>query len=330
MPLKQLGKWLKALIIPLSTLAIILALCAFNGIGLFRGTGSWLLFFRATVSVTLTTFALAINLQSGRFDFSLGSISLLSSVVGATLAVRFNLSPVVMLVLSASLGGLLGLVSGGIYVTMRIPPIIASLGVTLLYEGAAFAFTGGKGVSFVTRSDLIGFASIPNYLALLGLAVAAMVIVLDYSGFGANYRALQTGQKIAVDTGIREVPNALGCYGIAGALMGCVGFISATNTGTVLMSLNFGSVGVMFTAFLPMFIGGYIGKLINERVGMMLGAVTTALISLAYARLNAPSSTQSILSAMVLVLFLIYLNNEHSIKALLVGKRNVKIDEAQI
>ncbi len=324
--MKSMVKWAKAFLIPLGTLALILALCALNGIGLFQGSSSWLLFFRATVSVTLTTFALAINLQSGRFDFSLGSISLLSSAVAATAAVRFGLSPYVMLLTSMVIGGLLGLVSGGIYVTMRIPPIIASLGITLLYEGAAFAFTGGKGVSFVTRSDLIGFASIPNYLLLLVIILAIMIILMDYSRFGANYRALQSGQKIAVDTGIKEVPNALICYGIAGALMGCVGFISATNTGTVLMSLNFGSVGVMFTAFLPMFIGGYIGKLINERIGMMLGALTTALISLAYARLNTPSSIQSILSALMLVLFLIYLNNEHSIKTLLMGKRNVKIN----
>ena len=38
-----------------------------------------------------------------------------------------------------------------------------------------------------------------------------------------------------------------------------------------------------------------------------------ALISLAYARFDTASSVQSIISALLLVLFLIYLNNEFAI-----------------
>lgn len=310
------------LAIPMATLVILLGISAASGISLFGGTGSWTLFFRATASVTLTTFALAINLNSGRFDFSLGAVAILSAVLSTTVALRYSLSPWLMLLMCIFFGAALGAVSGLVYVSMRIPPIIASLGITLLFEGAAFAFTGGKGVSLVTRSDLIGFAKIPNYLLILVVALAIILFLLDYTRFGANYRALQSGQKIAVETGINEVKNAIGCYVIAGGLMGTVGFISATNTGSIQMSLNFGSIGVMFTAFLPMFIGGYIGRYSNERLGIMLGAATTALISLAFARLNTSSAIQSITSAMILVLFLIYLNNEHTIKALLIGKRD--------
>ena len=307
--------------IPVATLLVLLVLCAIRGVRLFDGAGSWLLLFRATASVTLTTFALSINLNSGRFDFSLGAVSVLSAALATTLTLRFTLSPWLMLALCVFFGVILGAVSGLLYVTMRIPPIIASLGITLLYEGAAFTFTGGKGVSLVTRGDLIGFSKIPNYLLIIVLALAVIVFLLDYTRFGANYRALKSGQKIAVETGINEIKNAVACYIIAGGLMGTVGFISATNTGSIQMSLNFGSIGVMFTAFLPMFIGGYIGRFSNERLGIMLGATSTALISLGYARLNASSAAQSIVSALILVLFLIYLNNEHSIKKLLLGRR---------
>ena len=185
----------------------------------------------------------------------------------------------------------------------------------LFYEGCAFAFTGGKGVSLVTRRDIIGFSTIGNYLIVLVVAVMLVVLLLDYTRFGADYRALISGQKIAVETGIHEIGNALGCYALSGALMGAVGFISLSNTGSQQMSLNFGSIGIMFTAFLPMFIGGWIGRYINKRIGIMFGSVSMALISLAYARFDTPSSVQSIVSALLLVLFLIYLNNEYAILA---------------
>lgn len=155
-------------------------------------------------------------------------------------------------------------------------------------------------------------------------AVALIILLYDYTRFGANYRALLSGQKIAVETGIHEVGNALGCYAVSGALMGVVGFISLANTGSQQMALNFGSIGIVFTAFLPMFIGGWIGRYINKRIGIMLGAVSMALISLAYVRFDTASSVQSIVSALLLVLFLIYLNNEFAILSRFRKKQEAK------
>ena len=307
------GKLLLSLLIPATVLIVVELLAAVKGVRLFAGADSWKLFFRAVANVTLTTFALSINLDSGRFDFSLGSVAVLSAAMSGTAAVAWNLGPWPTLGLCILIALALGLIHGVVYVITRIPPIIVSLGMTLFYEGCAYAFTGGKGVTVVTRPDLIGFSTIPHYIILIAVALALIILLFDYTRFGANYRALLSGQKIAVDTGIKEVGNALGCYAVSGALMGAVGFISLTNTGNVQMSLNFGSIGIMFTAFLPMFIGGWIGRTINKRVGIMLGAVSMALISLAYARFDTASSVQSIVSALLLVLFLIYLNNEFAI-----------------
>jgi len=300
-------------LIPAAVFVVVELLAAAKGVRLFAGMDSWKLFFRAVANVTLTTFALSINLDSGRFDFSLGSVSVLSATIAGTVATAWSFGPWPTLGLCVLIALALGLIHGAVYVITRIPPIIVSLGMTLFYEGCAYAFTGGKGVTVVTRSDLIGFSTIPHYILIIAVALAVIVLLFDYTRFGANYRALLSGQKIAVDTGIKEIGNALGCYAVSGALMGAVGFISLTNTGNVQMSLNFGSIGIMFTAFLPMFIGGWIGRHINKRVGIMLGAVSMALISLAYARFDTASSVQSIVSALLLVLFLIYLNNEFAI-----------------
>ncbi len=314
------------LIIPVGTFLIISIICMANGTVLFASEGNWIVFFRAIASVMMTTFALSINLNSGRFDFSIGSIALFSSVISAQIADTYGLSVWIMLLLSIVVGFVLGAVSGGVYVITKLPPIIVSLGMTLLYEGAAYAYTGGYGVSVVTNSELTGFPSVFHYLLLIVVALAVIIFIFDYTTFGYNYRALLSGQRVSVNTGIKEIPNTIGCYAIAGSLMGVVGFISATNTGTIQMSLNFGSIGTMFTAFLPMFIGGFIGRFVNEKVGYMLGATTTAFISLAYARLNVDSSVQSIITALILVGFLIYLNNEDKLIELKMLKNRKKKD----
>lgn len=307
--------------IPAATLLIVLALCASRGVVMFESEGNWIAFFRAVTTVMLTTFALSINLNSGRFDFSIGSISLISSIIASQICISRNLSTPWMLLLSLAFGVLFGTISGLIYVIVKLPPIIVSLGVALFYEGMAFAITKGYGVSFVANTELTSFPGVRNYLILIVAALAVIVYLFDYSKFGYHYKALLSGQKVSVNIGIREVRNAIGCYAICGGLMGLVGFVSATQTGNIRMALNFGSIGVMFTAFLPMFIGGFIGRFCNERLGYVLGAVTTALISIMYARLDVDSSIQQITTALILVGFLIFLNNEGRLKNLITGKR---------
>ena len=299
--------------VPLIAFLITFLMCAARGVTLFETQSNWIAFFRATASVMLTTFALSINLNSGRFDFSIGSVALLSSVISSSLALNLDLPAPVMLLISILAGALLGLISGGIYVLTKLPPIIVSLGVTLLFEGAAFALTDGYGVSFVTKSRLTSFPGIGNYLLVIAVALIIMVLVFDHTKFGYEYKALVSGQTVSVNMGIREIPNTIACYMISGGLMGVVGFLSATNTGTIQMSLNFGSIGVMFTAFLPMFIGGFIGRFSNDKLGYLLGSMTTAFISMMYARLQMDSSVQQIITALILVIFLIYLNNENKL-----------------
>lgn len=310
----------KTAVIPVMVCIITNLICMANGVQMFESSLHVLTFVRSVANVVLVTYALSINLNSGRFDFSVGSIALLSSVLSSTLALKAGLGPVPMLALSLLFGLLLGLFSGFIYITIKLPPMIISLAVALFYEGLAYSITDGHGVSFINSSELLGFGTTLNYLIIIACALVMMVLLFDKTKFGYEYKALLSGQKVAVNTGIKEKKNALVCYGAAGLLMGAQGFISATTTGSIQMALNFGSIGIMFTAFLPMFIGGYIGRYSNDKLGYLLGAVSTAFISLLYVRLMVNSSVQQVASALLLVGFLIYLNNEQRIRRIFSSK----------
>lgn len=304
--------------VPLIALMICLIICWANGTSLFKGgESSFIIFLRATASVMLVTFALHINLNSGRFDFSLGAIALISSVISAKICNDAGLSTPVMLIISILSGALFGLLSGALYVVLRLPAIIVSLGVTLLYEGLASIITNGFSVSFVTNQELISFPGVWSYLSVIIVGLTLIIIIFDFTSFGYNHKALMYGQKISVNTGIKEILNCLLSYTICGVLMGVVGFISATNIGTVQMSLNFSSIGVMFTAFFPMFVGGFISRFSNDKLGYMLGAMTSAFISLMYSVLNVDPSIQQIVTALILVLFVVYLSNEGLLKKII-------------
>ena len=47
------------------------------------------------------------------------------------------------------------------------------------------------------------------------MIVAVLVIIIglfDYTKFGYDYNALKNGQKVAVNTGIKEIPNAIASF----------------------------------------------------------------------------------------------------------------------
>jgi ribose transport system permease protein len=135
---------------------------------------------------------------------------------------------------------------------------------------------------------------------------------------------LKNGQKVAVNTGIREIPNAIACYALCGMLMGLVGFLNAArNTNINGGQLNFGSISIMFTAFLPMFIGSYISRYSNEKLGFLLAAVCMSLLNSTFAVFSnsVTASMQSIINAVLLVVFLIYLNNENLLVRIISPKK---------
>ncbi|MCV2394407.1 hypothetical protein OEB99_08800 [Actinotalea sp. M2MS4P-6] len=303
------------LIIPVGAFVVLTALCSLNGVSLFHTDDSLLLLTRGVATTMLTSMALAINLNSGRFDFSLGAMATLSSVVGATVAIQTGGGFAVMALVTIGTGILLGVVSGLVYVLLGISPMVCSLGITLLYEGISFAITGGANVSFLLDRGLTSFAK--STLAMVLVVAVGLVLVytvFDRTRFGFDYRALITGQAAAVASGTKEKRNAVLTYAVSGALMSVVGLIIASQMGYIEAGkLNFGSIGIMFTAFLPVFIGGYIGRFSNDKLGFLLGALTMTLVGLAFAALSLSSTVQSITNALLLVGFLMFLSNEERI-----------------
>lgn len=308
------------LAIPVIASIILEALCLSHGQNIITNAKSFDNFVIYAAIVMITTIALSINLNSGRFDFSLGSMAALSAVIGAKVSYAIlgggTGSAALMLVLTIVAGAILGLLSGILYVLLRIPPIITSLGVTLIYEGILYTLTSGKYLmTEVQNTSMSEFVGTCIYAFLIILAVLVFSILLfDHTKFGFDYNALKNGQKVAVNTGIKEVGNAVICYMICGGLMGIVGFLNAArNTNINGGQLNFGSIAIMFTAFLPMFIGSYIGRFSNEKLGFLLAAVVMSLLNSTFAVFSneVTASMQSIINAVLLVVFLIYLNNEN-------------------
>ena len=107
--------WIKnlfgAIAIPLLVAILLQGLCIIKGRTMIANMTSFDNFVVYIAIVMITTIALSINLNSGRFDFSLGSMATLSSVLGAKITYSVldggNYSALMMFVLTLLIGMLL-------------------------------------------------------------------------------------------------------------------------------------------------------------------------------------------------------------------------------
>lgn len=327
------------LIIPVLCLVAALAMCAGFGTALFKDGLSISTFAYGIAYLSLVAFAVSINLHSGRFDFSIGGIIILSSTVVIVMACSGIDSVPLLLFAALLVGAVSGLCSGGLYLALRLPPMIVSLGVSLLLEAVAYIVArGSENNNIVTLQPAVSGRlktfigangqSVVWLAVILVTALLFMIVVFHYTKFGYDYRALQSGQKIAVNTGANEYANALVCYVIAGALAGLAGFLFGCQIQYTRVSgyLNFGTVARMFDAFCPLFFSGLICRYINKQVAIVISVVGYEFLQLAFGNMSAVNTTftstiYGIINSVILVLFLIYLNNENKVVELVTLKK---------
>ena len=111
---------------------------------------------------------------------------LLATVIGAQLADQLGMGAAGMLLMFVLAGAVLGLVSGILYVVLKVSPMVSSIGVTMVYEAFTYIFTGGDGIIMIGRNDLLIFAT-PGITYLLCAAGLIVVIFLAVPYLKSEY-----------------------------------------------------------------------------------------------------------------------------------------------
>ena len=308
--LKNIGM---TLLLPVATYLLFFILTRITGNTSFGVGDDFMTIIYTAVYTCLISQALTINLQTGRFDFAIGSTLVLSTIIGADLAYKWGLGAFGMLACVMILAMVCGLVSGLVYVILGLPPMVVSLGLAMIYEAIGFMYNNAKGVKLLGKMDYLIFSKFPNNIILMVIVLVILVIIYDYSKIGYNRRALAGGQKISVDVGIREKKNAVICYVIAGALLGLAGCVYLSKYGMIAPETGLSSSSYFMSAFLPMFIGSIFGRYSSQPIAVFMGAVVQAFLTSGLTALGASNSVMTVINGLVVCGFLIYSSNSYKL-----------------
>lgn len=313
--MKQTKKLLKTVLItlaaPILTYLLFYVLTSLFGQDGF-GVGADLrtMLYNATYS-SFIALAMSQNLTSGRFDFSVGSVLILSIIIGGNLSKDLGLGAFGMLVVVIAIGLVCGFISGLFYVLLRLPPMVTSLGVAMIFEAVGYAYNNSSGVRLIGRFDLLIWGQPPYSFLLLGGVLLVLIYLTNFTKFGYDCKSLRWGQKNAVDVGVNEKRNAVCCYMLAGGLMACAGMMYLCQYGYIAPQTGLSSSSFMMSAFLPMFIGDALSKHTERNIGVVMGAAVQACISSGLVKLGITSSAKTVVDGAIVLLFLVYVSNSY-------------------
>lgn len=307
---------------PVVCLVISLILCAMSGESLFMNMKQFWLYLGTVLTTFIAIWALNTNLNSGRMDFSLGATGILAALLASKCCLNgdFNTTGTIIqyILLTVLFGMLLGAVGSVVFILTKMPAIVTSLGMCLVFEGVAVIVEGANGsIKYRSSGKLAArFMSQPNNIVIILLIVMVLMsLIICYSRFGYNKNALVYNQKIAVDTGINEILSCVVCYIIAGGMIGLYQALTDISNTSMTISVNLGSSATVFRNFLPIFIGSMMMRYSNQIISSFFAVIATSLLTrgLEFAAvIGINSYISSLISSVMILGVLVYMVDKNA------------------
>ncbi len=243
-------------------------------------------------------------------DLSVGGVISLCAFVAGNLMAGTDAAIPLALAATLALGFAVGLLNGLGIVLLRIPPLVMTLGMTGVIQGALVILTRGvpSGRSAPALTALMNqplVAGIPGVLLLWAAVALGVCLLLHNTAFGVRVYAIGANPEVARIAGMRPERIRALLFGLSGMFAGLTGFLVLGYTGSVF-------VGIGLQYVLPSIVAVVIGGTslaggIGGYLGTIGGAITLTVLQSLLITLDAgPAGRQVIFGLTLLVLLLLY------------------------
>lgn len=252
----------------------------------------------------LVALALCVNMPTGRMDFSAGAVVVLTSIICARVAIQYELPILVMLIMCILFATIMEIITGAVYIALRLPSMIVTLGLCIIYESITGIVYEGQGVTALVDSvRLLGYA--PYCFILLLAAMFLFHIVTEHTVFAYHSRLLTGSQFMAVKVGVNEKKNTILSFALSGVFLGAAATVYVSNYGLVEASSNMSSVSVMFNSMLPVMIGLTLSNYSCRVIGVSVAVFSMRMVSYGLFCLGYNASIQNVVSGIFIVIMVI-------------------------
>lgn len=320
---KTLGRAGKMMALPVGTYILFVILSFTFGSGNFLTMLSLKSSLRSAVFTCLVAWGMSFNLLANRWDYSVGASMILASIIGPRFAEALGLSAGFAVLLCALTGAFFCCIVGLFYVFTRIPSLVVSIGLLLVFEGLTAVFFNGAGVNMV-GSPLMNIAKFPYFLIPFAIFLLLCYCLMEKTKFGYDLKAISHGHTVAYNVGISEKRTILLAYTIGGFFVGAAGYFHVAVNGKVWPTLDATSIVTAFANCIPVYIGKVLLRYGNLTTGVLMGSLTLGFINMGLSSLGVSSSMQTLFHGLFLLVFLGLSANDERISKYFESRKIIK------
>ncbi|MET3614044.1 simple sugar transport system permease protein [Rhizobium aquaticum] len=284
-------------------------------------------FILQSVSITgILALGVTATLVAGGFDLSIGSVATTAMMASSYVMVVMNGDALSATLVCLAIGILIGLINGFLIVYMRVPDLLATLGMMFLLLGLQRIPTEGRSIATgMTMPDgtVASGTFSPSFLALgryrfdfiipnlvpasvVVLVVLAIVIwfFLEYTRFGRMMYAVGSNERAASLAGAPVKGYKILAYVISAIFASIGGILLAARLGRGDIAsgnnLLLDAVAAALTGF------AVLGAAKPNAFGTAIGALFVGILLQGLTMMNAPYYTQDFVKGVVLVFALVF------------------------
>jgi ribose transport system permease protein len=256
-----------------------------------------------TTDLALVSIGQTLTVLAGGIDLSVGSLISLTSCLTSGL-INGNpdrVAPVVIAVLL--LGTFVGLVNAGLVVSLRVHPLIVTLGMGAILQGVTLLYALGpvgrvpRGFSFLAYGRIAG---VPVGATIAVVLCVLIALLLRYLPLGRQIFALGDDADSARLVGLRRTRILMLVYGCSGFCCAATGLYLAARFG---VGQPYTGVNYTLASITPVVLGGTLlsgGK--GGVVGTLFGAFLISLLNNLLNFMDVSKHYQLVAQALIIIL----------------------------
>ena len=266
----------------------------------FGSPKNLLSYFEASLLAAVGAVGFYFVMVMGMFDFSIGANIMLSAIVGCVFDTRFGMGYAGLIIGSILTGALVGFLNGFFYVRLRIPSMIVTTGLALIYESVANYIAGG--VEQTLPSNLRAFGQMPGNLILAVLAFVAAYLLLNYTKIGTYTYAIGSNEFVAKNMGINVNFYKILAFMISGAFLGTMAILTISYGSSMVAVTGMASMSRNFVPTMGCFFGVAFKKYGMPLPAIIIGEFVINIIFFGFIALGAPTAIQDVITGLALLI----------------------------
>lgn len=250
-------------------------------------------------------------------DLSIGSVAALSVMISAYMMVVMEINGVVTIITVLLIGAGIGLINGLLIVKVKIPDLLATLGMMFLVQGLQLIPSGGRSVGrgavlaggvtaqgefaeyflFLGQGKILGI--VPTAVAIMIIVALLVFVILSLTRWGRVFYAIGSNSEAARLVGAKVDTYRLMAYILSGTTAALGGIVLAARIGRG----DVQSGGTLLLDAIGSALIGYavLGVRRPNPFGTIVGAIFIGMLLNGLTMMNMPYFVQDFIKGVVLV-----------------------------